>query len=106
MKAAEDLCKQTLRNSRAGHTGPSSTIHVNPDAVQKCVGDVINLARSLTNDESRYSKAVSCIVEWCEDCYVRACRTSHWHCAMQSKSSHFIMECFTGSYIGSGLLLL
>ena len=84
--AAESLCKQTLLNStqpvpappprpgqngsQTGSTGGSSggltrsaslssTRGVNPAAVERCVQDVVRLARDLNTDESRYFRAVS-----------------------------------------------
>ena len=83
--AAETLCKQTLLSStqpvpapppRPGQKGGqtsstgsggglvrsaslSSTRGVNPTAVERCVQDVVRLARDLNTDESRYFRAVS-----------------------------------------------
>ena len=85
--AAETLCKQTLLNfaqpvpappprpgQSSGQTGStggaggssgltrsaslSSTRGVNPAAVERCVQDVVRLARDLNTDESRYFRAV------------------------------------------------
>ena len=78
--AAETLCKQTLlksaqpvpappprpgQNGQTGSTGSlgrsslSSTRGVNPAAVERCVQDVVRLAKDLSTDESRYFRAVS-----------------------------------------------
>ena len=77
--AAESLCKQTLLNStrpvpapppRSGQTGPMSSPApaksnesfrgVNPAAVERCVQDVVRLAKDMSTDESRYFRAVGC----------------------------------------------
>lgn len=76
--AAETLCKQTLLNStrpvpspppRAGQSGQTgsaaaakpdgSARGVNPTAVERCVQDVVRLAKDLSTDQSRYFRAVS-----------------------------------------------
>ena len=86
---AETLCKQTLLNfsqpvpsppprpggQNAGQTGSTSgggssgglarsasllsTRGVNPAAVERCVQDVVRMARDFSTDESRYFRAVS-----------------------------------------------
>ncbi len=59
---AETLCKQTLANSsQTGQTRSSGALHINPEAVNKCVNDVIFLAKALSTDESLYFEAVSYI---------------------------------------------
>jgi hypothetical protein len=53
IKAADSLCKQMLQGSGAG-------VHqwrVNPQAVERCVADVVKIARELNSDESRYFRA-------------------------------------------------
>ena len=83
--AAETLCRQTLLNSaqpvptppprpgqNGGQTGSSggaarsslsSSRGVNPSVVERCVQDVVRLARDLNTDESRYFRAVSKLTE-------------------------------------------
>lgn len=71
VKAAELLCQQTLESCRipeaaregvdtaAAVTDDPSMNRVNPDAVDKCVTDVVRLARTMNTDESAYFLAVS-----------------------------------------------
>ena len=55
VKAAELLCQQTLQ----GAEDVSATVHINPDAVDKCITNMVTLARKLVTEESRYVMAVS-----------------------------------------------
>lgn len=69
VKNAEELCRRTLDQSRPGLAAPPGVKNVtgsptpswkvNPDAVEKCVYDVVRIAKELSTDESRYFKAVS-----------------------------------------------
>ncbi len=60
--ACENLCKQTMLGGAAGGNpsgSPAPSWRVNPEAVDRCVQDVVRLARNLSTDESRYFRAVS-----------------------------------------------
>ena len=61
--AAENLCKRTLVNSMqptgTGQVSSASSSNINPAAVEKCVQDMVMIAKELNTDESRYFKAVS-----------------------------------------------
>jgi len=52
--ACETLCRQTLESNGSTHS-----VRVNPEAVERCVNNVVRLSRTLTTDESRYFQAVS-----------------------------------------------
>ena len=58
VQAAETLCRETL--GLAGQSGRGNKSLVNPEAVKKCVDNVVILSRAMTTDESRYFRAVSC----------------------------------------------
>ena len=58
--ACENLCKQTMAGATGGGTGsPAPSWRLNPEAVERCVQNVIRLAKDLSTDESRFFKAVS-----------------------------------------------
>ena len=50
----------SLPPSPQGSAGGVQQWRVNPEAVQRCVADVVKIARELDSDESRYFRAVSC----------------------------------------------
>lgn len=65
VEACETLCQQTMRGGLSGENPGGSPVpswRVNPEAVEKCVADVVRLARNLSTDESRYFRAVSVII--------------------------------------------
>ncbi len=59
--ACENLCKQTMLGGAGGNPSgsPAPSWRVNPEAIERCVQDVVRLARNLSTDESRYFRAVS-----------------------------------------------
>ena len=44
---------------RQGASGGVQQWRVNPQAVERCVADVVRIAKELDSDESRYFRAVS-----------------------------------------------
>ena len=73
VQAAEHLCQQTLANCQGtvsvangssggsgGVVGSAGAVRINSEAVEKCVGNVVKLAKAVITDDSRYFLAVSC----------------------------------------------
>lgn len=63
VQAVELLCQQTLANCQSGVAGrdgeTGGAVRINSEAVQKCVGNVVKLAKAMVTDDSRFFLAVS-----------------------------------------------
>lgn len=73
VKAAELLCQKTVSTCQdaaseeasvavGGASVGAQRVHINPEAVDQCVTNVVNLAKALVTEESRYVVAVSKLV--------------------------------------------